>query len=149
MTKGKTPKAIEREARIAEQKQEIVARIAEGESLRAICREEGMPCMAYVMRWLSEDPEFAEHYTRARETWADAVFDELDDVSEQATQASTAVEVAGLRLKADNMKWKLARMNAKKYGDKVSTEVGGVNGAPIKVDVSLSPEQAYLKLIGK
>ena len=51
---------------------------------------------------------------------------ELDDVSEQAVNAETAVQVQGLRLKADNIKWTLGRMNPKKYGDR--TEVAITDG---------------------
>lgn len=136
---AKTPKQVAKELvtetrdqRIARQKAEIVTQITEGESLRAICKRDDMPSVTYVMEWLAADKAFAEHYTRARETYADAVFDELDDVSDQAVTASTAIEVAGLRLKADNMKWKLARMNAKKYGDKQQIDMTA------KVDIDIA-----------
>ena len=62
----------------------------------------------------------------------------LDDVSEQAVKAETAVEVAGLRLKADNIKWKLARMNAKKYGDRLQNEHSGPEGGNIPVSLAVS-----------
>lgn len=78
-----------------------------------------------VEDWIYGDPDRSAHYARARDDRADAVFESLDDVSEQAVSAANAVEVAGLRLKADNIKWKLARMNAKKYGDKVELEHSG------------------------
>ncbi|MFX8836770.1 hypothetical protein ABTM80_19580, partial [Acinetobacter baumannii] len=44
----------------------ICERIAGGESLRAICRDDGFPARATVFRWLAEHPTFAEHYARAR-----------------------------------------------------------------------------------
>lgn len=136
---AKTPKQVvdsltkeTRDQRIARQKQEIVALITEGESLRAICKRDDMPAISTVMEWLNDDGVFSEHYTRAREAYADAVFDELDEVSEAAVSAGTAVEVAGLRLKADNMKWKLARMNAKKYGDRQQVDMT----AKVEVDIA-------------
>ena len=67
------------------------------------------------------------------------MFEELDDVSEEAVKAETAVEVAGLRLKADNIKWKLARMNAKKYGDKLQTEHSG--GLTVRTATDLKDDE--------
>jgi len=106
-------------------KSAILVLLAEGESLRGICRSEGMPAISTVMKWVSEDGEFSEQYARAREAQADLIFEALDDVSEEAEMATNPVKVAGLRLKADNIKWKLARMSPRKYGDKVGVEHSG------------------------
>ena len=95
-----------------------------GESLRAICRTEGFPSHSTVMDWVNADAGFADHYARAKDERADLYFDRLDDVSTEAEQAETAVKVAGLRLKADNIKWQLARMAPKKYGDKLELAGG-------------------------
>jgi hypothetical protein len=102
---------------------EIIRRMCEGESLRSVCRTEGYPAPSTVILWTNNDPAFAEQYARARDERADVYFDRIDDVSDSAASAETAVEVAGLRLKADNIKWQLARMAPKKYGDKL--ELGG------------------------
>jgi hypothetical protein len=64
------------------------------------------------MRWAAEDESFREQYTRATILRADAKFEELDEVSEEALVAETAVQVQGLRLKSDNIKWQVARMNS-------------------------------------
>ena len=106
----------------------ICARMAEGKSLRSIVRGEGMPGLSTVMTWLNERPAFQEQYTRAMYMRADAKFDELDDVSEDAENSESPVKIAGLRLKADNIKWQLARMNSKKYGDKIETTHAGEVG---------------------
>ena len=102
----------------------ICSYVASGNSLRAWSIESGFE-QRTVLNWIEADSDRASHYARAREDRADAVFESLDDVSEQAVIAANAVEVAGLRLKADNIKWKLARMSAKKYGDKVELEHSG------------------------
>lgn len=108
----------------------ICERMAEGESLRKICRDPEMPSISHVMTWLNnpEYPEFKEQYARAFSMRADAKFEELDDVAEDAVNADTAIKVQGLRLKADNIKWQLARMNSKKYGEKVETTLAGEVG---------------------
>ena len=113
----------------------ICSYVASGNSLRAWSIENGFE-QRTVLNWIEADSDRASHYARAREDRADAVFESLDDVSEQAVIAANAVEVAGLRLKADNIKWKLARMSAKKYGDKVTTEHTGDGGGAIQVSVN-------------
>ena len=62
---------------------QICNSIAKGKSLRKICKREGMPSMASVMRWLddkNESPEAQarrEQYARARSNQADYIFDEI------------------------------------------------------------------------
>jgi hypothetical protein len=94
------------------------------------------------MRDLAADPDFSEQYARAMLVRADLKFDELDEIGQTAEETDSAVKIAGLRLKADNIKWQLARMNAKKYGDKLTTEVNGT----LQHDhtVGLQPETARL-----
>ena len=123
---------------VADIRAQVLTRITEGESLRSICSDKAMPVISTVMKWVSEDELFSEQYARAREAQADLIFEDLDEVSEQATVASNAVEVAGLRLKADNIKWKLARMSPRKYGEKVTSEITGPNGGPVETSLKVS-----------
>lgn len=115
----------------------ICAYVASGESMRSWAISNGFATTT-VHDWIEADATRAEYYARARDARADAVFEMLDDVSEQAVKAETAVEVAGLRLKADNIKWKLARMNAKKYGDRLQNEHSGPEGGNIPVSLAVS-----------
>ena len=117
----------------------ICQRLADGESLRAVCRDLKSPSITEVMRWLGDEANanFREQYARAFILRADAKFEELDDVSEEAVSADSAVKVQGLRLKADNIKWQLARMNAKKYGDKIEQTVQGQDGGPVKMEATI------------
>lgn len=111
----------------------VCAHVASGESLRSWAIQNGFALMT-VNDWIADDEDRAVKYARAREERADVVFESLDDVSEQAATAASAVEVAGLRLKADNIKWKLARMH-RKYNDKVDVEHSGavtVSSAPME-----------------
>lgn len=117
----------------AELAAEVLSRLAEGRSLRSVCQDEEMPSISTVMKWLREDDAFSQQYACAREARADVMFEELDDVSEDAASAENAVKVAGLRLKADNIKWKLARMAPKKYGEKL--ELAGDPKNPLGIAV--------------
>ena len=58
---------------------------------------------------------------------------ELEDIGDQAARAQTAVEVNGLRLKADNRKWLLSKLAPKKYGDKL--ELSGDKESPLTVQI--------------
>lgn len=117
----------------------ICTALAEGQSLRFICQQPGMPHIATVMRWLS-DPEkrdFCEQYARAREAQAETLAEELLAIADEAeyepiqdpnTGETLAVAfdktaVARNKLRVETRKWLAARMSPKKYGDKLA--VGG------------------------
>ena len=48
----------------------ICNRLALGEGLAQICRDEDMPSQTIVYQWLQRHPEFLERYTHAREEQA-------------------------------------------------------------------------------
>ena len=100
---------------------DICSLLADGESLRKVCERPGMPNKATVFRWLAQHDEFRDQYAKATETRADAIFEEMFEIADDATEESAAVAKARLRI--DTRKWALARMNPKKYGDKVSQEI--------------------------
>jgi hypothetical protein len=116
-----------RERLVAIGMQAIIDHVASGESLLSWCKASGFAYMT-VLDWIDADEDRAGNYARARDIRADVVFDQLDDLCDDATGADNAVKVAGLRLKADTIKWKLARMNSKKYGDKQETVHSGSIG---------------------
>lgn len=100
---------------------DICALLSDGESLRKVCERPGMPNKATVFRWLAVYEEFRDQYAQATETRADAIFEEMFDIADGVAEESAAVGKARLRI--DTRKWALARMNPKKYGDKVSQEI--------------------------
>jgi hypothetical protein len=55
----------------------ICDRIAEGESLRTICADPGMPEKATVLDWLARHKEFRDPYTFAREFQEDLFVEEI------------------------------------------------------------------------
>src|SRR6187551_2841520 len=60
----------------------ICERIANGESLKAICEDDEMPSQSTVFKWLSEKPDFTEKYAHARDTQADALFDDILSIAD-------------------------------------------------------------------
>lgn len=65
-------------------KNEIVERVSTGETLRAICREEGKPHWTTVYDWLNDDAEFNLRFARARELGFDAIAEECFDIADNA-----------------------------------------------------------------
>jgi terminase small subunit-like protein len=125
--------------------QEICRRIVDGESLRAICADAGMPAKATVMTWLGRRPGFAASYARAREMSADADADDVKDIARRTLEGEVRPDVA--RVAIDALKWSAARRAPRKYGDKAAS-AGGEPGEPPsvaeggRIDLSsLDPEQ--------
>lgn len=107
---------------------EICALIADGKSVRTICKAQDMPSSATVYVWLKEHPEFQEQYTRAREDQADAIFDECLAIADDA-QADTVQQD---KLRIDTRKWMAGKLRPKKYNDKVMMEHSGPDGGAIE-----------------
>jgi hypothetical protein len=97
--------------------------------------------------WLHSDTVRAAQYARARDARADHYFEELHAVSAEALETSDGVHIQGLRLKADNLKWMLARMSPKRYGDKL--QVGGAADLPpVQSSVVIDAAEAYKRILG-
>lgn len=119
----------------------ICKALAEGKSLRSICREEGMPTEAAVRMWAADDREgFYSQYTRARDIGLDCVAEEVFEIADHGSDHQRD------RLKFDARRWYLSKLAPKRYGDKITQEHTGTDGGPIRtegtVDVTgLSAEQ--------
>jgi hypothetical protein len=98
----------------------ILDRLADGESLRAICLDEGMPDRASVRRWIIADESFRSQYARARGEQGDAYADEIvaiaDDKDEDANSR---------RVRIDARKWAAGKLRPDVYGEKVTQEHKG------------------------
>lgn len=126
----------------------ICERIADGESLRSICVDEDMPDKATVFRWLAIHEAFRDQYSRARETQAETIFDEMLDIADDGSndwmerknsdgenmgwqENGEAIRRSQLRIAA--RQWMLGKMAPKKYGDKVTNILEG-GDRPIKTE---------------
>jgi hypothetical protein len=126
----------------------ICERLAEGETLRSVCRDEKMPGKATVLRWLGDakNADFRDQYAHAREMQADALFDQAleiaDDVAgdwstdKDGKKVFDHEHVQRSRLRVDTRKWAAGKMAPKRYGDKIQHT--GDGGGPIRVRPDLS-----------
>jgi hypothetical protein len=98
----------------------ICNRLADGESLRAICLDDDMPARETVRGWLIRLPEFAGQYARARGEQGDAYADEIvaiaDDKDEDANSR---------RVRIDARKWAAGKLRPDVYGEKVTQKHEG------------------------
>ncbi len=106
----------------------ICERLAQGESLRSICRDEGMPTETTVRQWALDDREgFYSQYARARDMGLDAMADEVLAIAD--TDAGEDVQRS--RLRFDARRWYLSKLAPKRYGERLGIEQAG--GGPVQV----------------
>jgi len=109
----------------------ICDRLAGGDSLRAICADAGMPDRATVSRWLARYEEFRDQYAFAREWQTDRLVDRILEIARDSSgdwvekvQPDGKVvlvvdheNIARSRLRINILKWMVARMAPRKYGN--------------------------------
>jgi len=108
----------------------VLEGLADGKSLRAICREQDMPNVSTVIRWLADEreAEFCAQYTRARAAGDDAMAEDIQDIADDDT-----LKPEDRKVRIDARKWLLGKRQPKKYGDKIEHEHrGGVALIPMQ-----------------
>lgn len=125
----------------------ICRRMAEGESLREVCRDPKMPARSTVMLWAVENEKFSDQYAKARELllehWADEILDIADDGSNDWEErqnkkgeliiALNHEHVSRSRLRFDARRWLMSKLAPKKYGDKIA--LTDPDGGPLQVSI--------------
>lgn len=109
---------------------EICDRISEGESLRSICKDDGMPSQVAVFKWLGKEGNDAlvKQYARARDVQADTIFDECLDIADQYDPDKEALNpdhINRAKLRIETRKWMAGKLRPKVYGDKLDVEHNG------------------------
>jgi len=107
---------------------EIFNRIAEGQAVRSICKDDWLPSERTFYKRLSEDPEFTQRYVRAREAQADAIFEECLSIADSQEGDVVIVDgkesvnhdvIARAKLRIDTRKWMAGKLRPKVYGEKL------------------------------
>lgn len=119
----------------------ICERLIRGETLDAICDEDGMPCTGTVRAWRYRNETFRQQFEAAREAQAEAIFDEIlgivddarNDWMEKETRNGTYIAlnteaVMRSKMRAE-MRLKLVeKMNPKRFGDKSQLDLTNSDG---------------------
>lgn len=119
---------------------EICTRLAGGESLRAICRDDHMPAISSVTLWVVDGrhPEFSARYMQAREAqgyyFADAMLELATDVGTEVLDAQRA------KVMMDAYKWTAERCASKAYGQRKSID-------HTSSDSSMTPAPTRIELV--
>ena len=117
---------------------EICERISLGQSLVSICKDQHIPGMATIFRWLERDLDgFVERYTRAREVQAETLLDELVGIADGASET----DVRSTQLRVDTRKWAIAKLAPRKYGERLSVDV------EVRISVNQALEAARARVI--
>lgn len=109
----------------------ICVQLAEGRALVDIVQDEAMPAQSTVYLWLLKHPPFSEMYTRARSWQADTM---ADRAARMGLDPASITDPQAARVQLDAIKWATARLEPRKYGDKLDLNHGGQeNGKPVEV----------------
>lgn len=128
---------------------EIFRRIAHGESLVTICKDDWLPSRETIHKRIRNDAEFADKYARSKEDQADYIFDEIlaiaddrsDDWIETENGPKLNVEhVQRSRLRIDARKWMAGKLRPKVYGEKIDHTIGNPDGTPIQFQTIIEPK---------
>jgi hypothetical protein len=119
---------------------EICERVSNGESVWSVCRSLGIRHASLVSRdWCKSHPDFAQRYARALEERQQCGDDDIEATYSEKPERlpSGAIDpswVALLRVRVDAKKWSWARLNPKRYGDKLG--IGAADGMdPVSVAI--------------
>lgn len=110
--------------------EEICIRLACGDSLAKICRDDEMPAYRTVMTWLREKPDFRQSYAQAREDQADADADSISDIGDRAIIGE--IDPAAARVAIDAKKWSAGIRKPAKYGPQHTLRHTGPTGGPVE-----------------
>lgn len=132
---------------------EICRRLADGESLRSICRDEAMPSKEAVRCWCRDNPEFLVQYVRAREDQADTLVEEILEIADDGSNDTYTVEKDGRevevvnydhiqrsKLRVDARKWAASKLAPKKYGDRLNVDAKHEGGMVLQVVTGIPRE---------
>ena len=105
--------------------QTVIERIAfEKMSVQTAC--EGLCAPSAFFRYMTEDKELEEQYTRARESRADARFESVDAVL--ANLHAGKIDANTARVMIDTIKWQCGKERPKRYSDRQQVDARFVDG---------------------
>jgi terminase small subunit-like protein len=109
--------------------QDALDRMAGGQGLRKICEDPQMPSRQTFLRWIEKDTGRQTRYQAAREALMDWYAEEILEIAWDSSKDTIPAEgkkparcdnewVNRSRLKVDTLKFLMAKLHPKRYGDK-------------------------------
>lgn len=118
----------------------ICERVAEGETLSAICAEKtpGWPTRSTFQRWVIRYPEVARAYAAAREVSAYSLEEEALDTARElkdkkGRKGMSSTEIRALEVAMNQLRWSASRRNPKVFSERGAISVT----VPIQINTSL------------
>lgn len=101
---------------------EIIERVANGETLTAICKSEGMPTPVTFRRWIVNNPTLQTAWNTAKELRAHAYFDRVVDIAARLEHGGwgrdASAMVRALTEAMNSLKWAAGRLSPQNYGER-------------------------------
>jgi hypothetical protein len=89
----------------------ICMRISEGESLRSVCRDPGMPTEGAVRAWARDNRDgFGARYRLARELQLEFWADQIVEIADEGDR-----DPRDRQVRIDTRKWLMSKLAARRY----------------------------------
>jgi hypothetical protein len=135
----------------------ICERMTEGEGLREICRDPDMPSKTTFLRWVDKDTGRQAQYQRAREALMDHYADEIRQIAWDDSRDTIKREgkpdlcnhewINRSRLKVDTLKFLMAKLHPKRYGDKLPETESAAIAKAERLEVSWQEPKQIQRII--
>ena len=120
----------------------ICTRLMNGETLTKICKDDDMPCLATVYRWIHRHPEFSDAFLHARRVQSWAWADESRDIAEKIHTPAhgspgtgeASAKVAAHKIRIDTRMRLIGLLNPKDFSPTQKQEHSGPGGKPIQTE---------------
>ena len=124
--------------------EDIICKLVEGTPIYKILESDKdyYPNAVSFFKWINNDPVKAGVYKYAREVLAHKLFDRLIDIAEGDKETpDTVVKVQRDRLLADTVKFYIAKILPKVYGEKIDVTSGGEAINVVSLGVGIAPTE--------
>jgi hypothetical protein len=135
----------------------LLDRLAQGETLVAICADQTMPTRQSLFQKLYKDENARELYYAAREMQMEAMAEEILELSDNAENDWSTDDrgrrvanndvLQRARLKVDTRKFIMAKMAPRRFGEKNFTEVSGDPNKPLTLTVVTGVPRSAFSLV--
>ena len=109
--------------------------IAEGKTLKEVCKAEGMPQRQTIYRWIALYPEFSKAYYAARELSAQSLEEEALDMAKVLKDPNdfTGTKIKAYEVAMSQFRWSAARRDPRRYGQRAEDRII----VPIQINTTL------------